>query len=67
MTFEVLDVAFVFFGGVECLKRPKILASLRFWVFFPRVKPVFTGLELTNHELNGLELIDLNQFELFIK
>lgn len=52
MTFEILDVAFVFFCGVQRLECPEIFAPFRFGVFFPRVKSVFTGLELSNHELN---------------
>ena len=42
VTLEVLDISLVFFGGIQCFKRPEVLAPFCFWIFLPRIKSVFT-------------------------
>jgi hypothetical protein len=51
--FEVLDLAFVLFGGGARLERAKIAPALGFRIDFARIQPIFAGAELANHVLGA--------------
>jgi hypothetical protein len=42
VALEVLDITLMFFGGVQCFKRPEVLTPFCFRIFLPRINPVIT-------------------------
>jgi hypothetical protein len=51
--FEVLDLAFVLFGGGARLERAKIAPTLGFRIDFAGIQSIFAGLKFANHVLGA--------------
>jgi hypothetical protein len=49
MALEILDVAFMFFGGLAAIESAEIAAFARGLVFLARIEAVFSGFELSDH------------------
>ncbi len=49
MPLKVLNCLLVFSGCRFSVERSQIPALSCFWIFLPRVQPIFTGLELPDH------------------
>jgi hypothetical protein len=48
-TFEVLYCAFVLFGTFAGIERAEVLPLAGLRIYFARIEPVLTGLQLSDH------------------
>src|SRR5579872_2699049 len=50
MALEILDCAFVLFGGGATAERAQVAPLAGFGILLPRIEPVLPGRQLANHD-----------------